>query len=71
MKRQVLCTLGVAAAAGLMAGCGSIAPPKYENGEYVPPPAKHALNIDLKTASCGTDGPPKALLTRQVRQLAG
>lgn len=66
MKRLVLGRLGLATSIGLLVGCGSLTPPKYENGQYAPPPAKHALQIDLKASSCGTEGPPKALLTPLV-----
>jgi hypothetical protein len=65
MKRHAFGLLWLATL-GLLAGCGSLTPPKYENGQYVPPPAKHALQIELNPASCGTDGPPKALLTPLV-----
>lgn len=71
MKRHVRNSLGLAASVGLIAGCGSLAPPKYENGQYVPPPAKHALQIDLKISSCGTEGPPRAPLTPLVGILGG
>ncbi|MBK7464699.1 MAG: hypothetical protein IPJ50_19665 [Betaproteobacteria bacterium] len=66
MKRRALGSIGLATLIGFLAGCGSLSPPKYENGQYVPPPAKHALQIDLKTSSCGTEGQPKALLTPLV-----
>ncbi len=45
----------------VLVGCGNLTPPKYENGQYIPPPAKHSLNIELIPSSCGTTGPPKAL----------
>lgn len=66
MKQHAFGSLGFAAVAGLLVGCGSLTPPKYENGQYVPPPAKHALQIDLRTSSCGTTGQPKALLAPLV-----
>ncbi|OEZ59884.1 hypothetical protein [Duganella sp. HH105] len=69
MKRRALGSLGLASAMGLLAGCGSLAPPKYENGQYVPPPAKHALQIQLNTLSCGTGEPAKAMLTPLVSVL--
>lgn len=36
----------------LASGCGSLTPPKYENGQYVPPPAKNPLKVDLTSSSC-------------------
>ncbi len=37
-----------------LAGCGSLSPPKYENGEYVPPAAEHPLQISFEDSICGT-----------------
>lgn len=68
MKRSAL---ALTTSAGLLFGCGSLTPPKYENGQYVPPPAKHSLQVDLKTSSCGAEGPPKALLTPLVGVVGG
>ncbi|MHC8390191.1 hypothetical protein ACYZTM_19640 [Pseudomonas sp. MDT2-39-1] len=53
----------------LLAGCGSLTPPKYENGQYVPPPAKHSLQVDLAPSACGASGPPRALLTPLIAVL--
>lgn len=50
----------------LLAGCSSINPPKYENGEYVPPPAKNALQVELLDSPCGSSGLPRALVTPLV-----
>ena len=41
-------------------GCGSTAPPKFENGQYVPPPAKNALRVELTREAC--DGSSPALV---------
>lgn len=43
-----------------LAGCGSLTPPKYENGDYVPPPADNPLEISLEDNVCGSSGKNKA-----------
>lgn len=68
MNRNVVGLLALVSVA-LLSGCGSLTPPKYENGQYVPPPAKSALQIELQLSSCGTNGPPRALLTPLVSVL--
>jgi hypothetical protein len=35
-----------------LSGCSAIPAPKFENGQYVPPPAEHALTITLESNSC-------------------
>lgn len=58
MKRSASAIFCVSAMSALLGGCGTLTPPKYENGQYVPPPAKDALQVDLKQAECGNDGGP-------------
>lgn len=53
-----------------LAGCGSLKPPKYENGEYVPPPADNPLNISLEDNICGSDAKNKSLGAGVVGVLA-
>lgn len=48
--------LPLLAAVALLSGCGSLTPPKYENGEYVPPPAENPLQITLQDNLCGETG---------------
>lgn len=69
MQQHPFGLFGLSMLVGLLAGCGTLTPPKYENGQYVPPPAKHALQIELLPASCGAAEPPKALLTPLVSVL--
>lgn len=51
MKRM---TLVVLSATVLLSGCGSLTPPKYENGQYVPPPAESPLQVTLEDNVCGS-----------------
>ncbi len=68
IKRNVVAT-AMAVCLVLLAGCGSLTAPKYENGQYVPPPAKSSLQVVLQSPSCGTAVPPKALATPLVSVL--
>ena len=60
MKRRTLVFLSATA---LLSGCGSLTPPKYENGQYVPPPAESPLQVTLEDAVCGSTVRNRALGT--------
>jgi hypothetical protein len=52
MKSRKIVLLSGASAL-LLSACASMTPPKYENGEYVPPPAKNPLEVKLLPNACG------------------
>lgn len=53
-----------------LAACANMPPPKYENGEYVPPPAKHPLKIVLSEDSCDP-AKPRSLFGPLVAVVGG
>lgn len=57
MSRNYITAIGLLSLFAL-AGCGSLVPPKYENGHYVPPPARNALKVELKDDACGSGAVP-------------
>lgn len=72
MKRSIFASTCLSVLLGLLGGCGSHIPPKYSDGQYVPPPSKRALQIDLRISPCNAEQASRsAIATALVVTLAG